>query len=32
MADNYKTPLIQEAITMAARNLSLPPGATFHSD
>lgn len=32
MADNYKTPLIQEAIRMAARNLTLPPGAVFHSD
>jgi transposase InsO family protein len=32
MADNYKTPLIQEAIEMAARNLPLPPGAIFHSD
>ena len=32
MADNYKTPLIQEAIEMAARNLPLPPGAVFHSD
>ncbi len=32
MADNYKTPLITEAIEMAARNLSLPPGAVFHSD
>jgi len=32
MADNYKTPLITEAIEMAARNLSLPAGAVFHSD
>ncbi len=32
MADNYKTPLITEAIEMAARNLSLPVGAVFHSD
>lgn len=32
MADNYKTPLIQEAIRMAARNLQLPSGAIFHSD
>jgi putative transposase len=32
MADNYKTPLIQDAIRMAARNLSLPSGAIFHSD
>ena len=30
--DNYKTPLISAAITMAARNHSLKPGATFHSD
>jgi transposase InsO family protein len=32
MADHYKTPLISEAITMAARNLDLPEGAVFHSD
>lgn len=32
MADNYKTPLIVEAIQMAARNLPLPDGAIFHSD
>lgn len=32
MDDNYRTPLIIEAITMAARNLSLPPDAIFHSD
>lgn len=32
MADNYKTPLIQDAIKMAARNLKLPAGAIFHSD
>jgi putative transposase len=32
MADNYRTPLIQEAIRMAARNLQLPSGAIFHSD
>jgi transposase InsO family protein len=32
MDDNYKTPLIQAAIRMAARNLTLPPGAVFHSD
>jgi transposase InsO family protein len=32
MADNYKTPLIQAAIRMAAANLDLPPGAIFHSD
>jgi|GEM_PF-6707121 transposase InsO family protein len=32
MDDNYKTPLISAAITMAARNHSLEPGAIFHSD
>ncbi len=32
MDDNYKTPLIIKAIQMAARNLSLPEGAIFHSD
>jgi putative transposase len=32
MGDNYRTPLIISAIEMAARNLSLPPGAVFHSD
>ena len=32
MDDNYKTPLIKDAIDMAARNLSLPEGAVFHSD
>ena len=32
MDDNYKTPLITDAITMAARNLDLPAGAIFHSD
>lgn len=32
MADNYKTPLIQDAIEMAARNLPLPAEAIFHSD
>jgi putative transposase len=32
MGDNYKTPLITNAIEMAARNLDLPPGAVFHSD
>ena len=31
-ADNYKTPLITAAITMAATNLDLPEGAIFHSD
>ena len=32
MDDNYKTPLITAAIEMAARNVSLPPDAVFHSD
>ena len=32
MGDNYKTPLIEDAIRMAARNHSLQPGAIFHSD
>jgi putative transposase len=32
MGDNYKTPLIQAAIRMAAQNMSLPSGAIFHSD
>jgi putative transposase len=32
MDDNYKTPLIIDAIEMAARNLELPEGAVFHSD
>jgi putative transposase len=32
MDDNYKTPLIKDAIRMAARNLDLPAGAIFHSD
>ena len=32
MDDNYKTPLISDAIKMAARNLDLPEGAVFHSD
>ena len=30
--DNYKTPLIKDAIRMAARNISLPEDAVFHSD
>lgn len=30
--DNYKTPLITAAVTMAARNVALPEGAIFHSD
>jgi putative transposase len=32
MDDNYKTPLIIDAISMAARNIDLPEGAIFHSD
>lgn len=32
MADNYKTPLITAAIRMAARNVTIPPKAIFHSD
>ena len=32
MDDNYKTPLICTAITMAARNHILESGAIFHSD
>jgi putative transposase len=32
MDDNYKTPLIQQAIEMAARNYPLAEGAVFHSD
>jgi putative transposase len=32
MDDNYKTPLIADAIRMAARNLLLPADAVFHSD
>lgn len=32
MDDNYRTPLITDAISMAARNVSLPEGAIFHSD
>ena len=32
MGDNYQTPLITAAIEMAARNLTLPSGAIFHSD
>jgi len=30
--DNYKTPLITAAVTMAARNHDLSAGAIFHSD
>ena len=32
MDDNYKTPLITAAITMAAQNCALPADAIFHSD
>jgi len=32
MDDNYKKPLIEAAIAMAARNCDLQPGAVFHSD
>ena len=32
MDDNYQTPLITRAIEMAARNVSLPADAIFHSD
>jgi putative transposase len=32
MDDNYKTPLIAEAIRNAARNVALPVDAVFHSD
>jgi putative transposase len=32
MGDNYKTPLIESAIEMAARNHQLADGAIFHSD
>lgn len=32
IGDDYKTPLITEAITMAARNHTLSSGAIFHSD
>jgi putative transposase len=32
MDDNYKTPLISDAVKMAARNLDLPEGTIFHSD
>ena len=32
MDDNYKTPLIESAIEMAARNHRLAEGAIFHSD
>lgn len=32
VGDNYKAPLLTDAITMAARNHKLSPGAVFHSD
>src|SRR4051794_13554121 len=32
MDDNYKTPLIMEAVRMAARNLTFAHDAIFHSD
>jgi putative transposase len=32
MDDNYRTPLIEKAIVMAARNRCLAEGAIFHSD
>ena len=32
LGDNYKTPLIEQAIEMAARNNELAPEAIFHSD
>ena len=32
MDDNYKTPLISQAIGRAAANMALPEGAIFHSD
>jgi putative transposase len=32
MGDNYRTPLIEAAIRMAARNHDIRPGAIFHSD
>lgn len=32
MDDNYKTPLISQAIARAATNMVLPEGAIFHSD
>jgi putative transposase len=32
MADNYQTPLIEEAIRMAVRNYPIKRGAIFHSD
>ena len=32
MSDNYQTPLISDAIRMAARHVRLPRAAVFHSD
>ena len=32
MDDNYKTPLIEQAIEMASRNYRLGENAIFHSD
>lgn len=32
MDDNYQTPLISAAITMAAKNTAIQPKAVFHSD
>lgn len=32
IADNYRTPLIEDAIRMAARNYPIRPGSIFHSD
>jgi transposase InsO family protein len=32
IGDNYRTPLITKAIEMAARSVSLPADAVFHSD
>lgn len=32
MGDNYRTPLIEAAARMAARNLAIPAGAILHSD
>ena len=32
MDDNYKTPLIVEAVRMAARNVTFADDAIFHSD
>jgi putative transposase len=32
MDDNYKTPLIEQAVRMAARNYPIKRGAIFHSD